>query len=178
MIRTVVAALDIASALLSLACITLILMPVVRKTLGRELIAITAAYFALGFLYQISLMIEWTSISGALDPYEDYLQFFQPFLLVFLLYSYVRGRAALDVNEEEKRHQILFNAIADAIFFLRKDPADGYYKCIDVKPGVMLNKSIVDGPYINERYAAVWAWENMGNLTERGRLMKEICASA
>ena len=52
------------------------------------------------------------------------------------------------------------------------------YKCIDVKPGVMLNKSIVDGPYINERYAAVWAWENMGNLTERGRLMKEICASA
>ena len=48
------------------------------------------------------------------------------------------------------------------------------YKCIDVKPGVMLNKSIIDDPYINERYAGVWSWENMGNRTERSRLMKEI----
>ena len=132
MIRTAVAALDIVSAVLSLACIFLIVIPVVRKTLSRELIAIAVAYFSVGLLYQISLVIEWTSITGALDPYEDYLQIFQPFLLVFLLYSYVRGRAAQDVNEEERRHQILFNAIADAIFFLRKDPRDGYYKCIDV----------------------------------------------
>jgi two-component system, cell cycle sensor histidine kinase and response regulator CckA len=131
-IRVIVATLDIISSVLSLACIALIIVPAVRKALGRELLAIAVTYLSVGLLYQISLVLEWTLMTAALDPYEDYLQFFQPFLLIFFLYSYVRGRAAQDVNEEERRHQILFNTSADAIFFLRKDPVDGNYKCIDV----------------------------------------------
>ena len=94
MIRGIVAALDITSSVLSLVCIVLIAAPAVRKALGRELFAITVTYLSVGLLYQLSLVVEWTSITAALDPYEDYLQFFQPFLLIFFLYSYVRGRAA------------------------------------------------------------------------------------
>ncbi len=132
MIQVIAAALDITSIVLSLVCITLIMIPAVRKAFGRELIAITVAYLSIGLLYQVALVIESMFTTDVLDPFEEYLQFFQPFLLVLFLYSYVRGRAAKDVSEEERRHQILFNTIADAIFFLKADPVDGVYRCIDL----------------------------------------------
>jgi len=172
MISVIVAALDITSVTLSLSCIVLIAIPSVRKVLGKELIAITITYLSVGLLYQISLVIEWTAMTDALDPYEDYLQFFQPFLLIFFLYSYVRGRAAQDVNEEERRHQILFNATADAIFFLRKDPVDGRYKCIDVNDRAVAIFGYAREEFLHKSLCELCVFDQKQQIGEKLRHLK------
>ena len=130
MITKIIASLDIVSAIALVVCVVLIMLPSARRVLGKEVRLAIGGYFLAGLFYQISITLEWTGITDALDPYEDYIQLFQPFLLVFFLYSFIRGRAAEDKSEEDKRHQVLFNASADAIFFLRIDK-DGAVSCLD-----------------------------------------------
>ena len=169
MITNIIATLDIVSVLALAACVILVLLPSARRALGKEVRLTIAAYFITGLFYQISIALEWTGITDSLDPYEDYIQLFQPFLLVFFLYSFIRGRAAKDKSEEEKRHQILFNASADAIFFLRIDQ-DGAVRCIDANQvavrifGYSRDEYMRDGLYercnpeaASQRYAEISA---------------------
>lgn len=127
-----IASLDLVSLLSLAICCVLISLPAARKALGKEVAVAMVLYFACGLFYQVSITLEWTGVTNVLDPYEDYIQLFQPLLLIFFLYSFTRGRAAADKSEEEKRHQMLFNASADAIFFQRIEGRDGNIRCIDV----------------------------------------------
>jgi len=48
------------------------------------------------------------------------------------------------------------------------------HKCLEIKAGGTFNHSIVNEPYLNERFEGIWAHENMADQAKRGRLTKEM----
>jgi peptide/nickel transport system substrate-binding protein len=48
------------------------------------------------------------------------------------------------------------------------------HKFLEAKPGAVFNLSMVDDPYMKERRAQVWAWENMENQALKTKLVHEM----
>lgn len=48
------------------------------------------------------------------------------------------------------------------------------HKFLEAKPGSIFNLSIVDDPYMNERLAEVWGWENMEDQPLKTKLVHEM----
>jgi PAS domain S-box-containing protein len=66
--------------------------------------------------YSFCLVLEWSSITQALDPFEDLIGALLPMCWGFLFYAFLQEMVARDLRKSEERFRRLFEQSNDAIF--------------------------------------------------------------
>ena len=67
-------------------------------------------------IYSLCLVLEWSSITDALDPLEDLIGALLPMCWGFLFYAFLQEMAARDLRKSEDRFRKLFGQSNDVIF--------------------------------------------------------------
>ena len=87
-----------------------------RVALQRGTKWVLIGLLSLLMFHSFSNVLEWSSISKALDPYEDYIQIMEPLFWGFFFYAFLQEIADKDLREREEKYRMLFNSGNDAVF--------------------------------------------------------------
>lgn len=68
---------------------------------------ITGAFFLLLAFHYLSNTLEWLGISAVLDPYEDYIELFEPAFIFFLFYIFLSEKSARALQESEEKYRLI-----------------------------------------------------------------------
>lgn len=66
---------------------------------------LVAAFLVISLLASISNLVEWTSVTDAMDKVEDFVEIFQAFLFGILIYTVYQNRLLETVQENETRYR-------------------------------------------------------------------------
>ncbi len=72
-------------------------------------------------LHATSNVLEWTGITVALDPFEDYFQIVEPLLWFFFAYTFLHYEETKKLRESEERYRALYEDLPDAAFLADVD---------------------------------------------------------
>lgn len=87
-----------------------------KRSLSRDSMLLLLAIAITSLLHSTSNVLEWSGISVALDPYEDYFQILIPILWFFFVYSFLRSQETEHLRESEERYRALYEHLPDAVF--------------------------------------------------------------
>ncbi|MBN2858617.1 MAG: PAS domain S-box protein [Candidatus Delongbacteria bacterium] len=87
-----------------------------------KLIVITL--FVLFVFHYVSNTLEWIGISEALDPYEDFIELFEPTFIFFLLYIFFSYISAQKLRDSEEKYRLIVENQTDLV--VKVDP-DGKF---------------------------------------------------
>jgi len=136
-----IAAFD-ALALLGTVVSLLLLVFGWRRTLTRNLRWILVTLLTIWAFHGVSNLLEWTGITSALDPHEDYVELIGPLLWFLFCYVFLQERAAHAYRESEERFKALFENSPDAVFLA--DPATGVILGANPASARLVNQSRED----------------------------------
>jgi len=75
---------------------------------------------ALTIFYHFCLVLEWSGITKALDPFEDFIGALLPMWWVFIFYAFLQNIMGGDLRESEKKFRNLIDTSPTAISIIRK----------------------------------------------------------
>jgi len=100
-----VVAIDAVALLASLTALALLLLRGGRIA-GRDIRVLLGVVLAVASFYRICLLTEWSGLSDALDPYEDFAGALMPMAWAFLLYAYIQQAATRALRDREQRMEL------------------------------------------------------------------------
>ena len=98
-----IALLDLTSLLLALASLTLALSA--RRGVLSELRWIVVLLLAVTSFDSVSNVLEWSRVTAALDPYEDYAQVAVPLLFLFAFHGMLQAASRVELGRGARRLQ-------------------------------------------------------------------------
>jgi len=89
--------------------------------IGNGIAGVLLLFITLGAIRNISNILEWSTITETLDPYEDYLEILIPVLWAVMLVL-VHQRSARKENEITRNNlDSFFNSVDDMLFVISRD---------------------------------------------------------
>jgi signal transduction histidine kinase len=76
-----------------------------KRALSRDVKLLTAGLFVFTSLYSFCLVLEWSGITSALDPFEDLIGALIPMWWAFIFYSFLQQIDSLDLRQSEEALQ-------------------------------------------------------------------------
>ncbi len=76
-------------------------------------------YLLVSLIMYISNFLEWSGITGTLEPFEDYLEVLVPVLLMAFGYTFIQHAAEERLRRSEARYRTLIESATDGILLLR-----------------------------------------------------------
>jgi len=70
---------------------------------------ILAVLLAVNLFHSLSNFLEWSGITNALDPYEDYIQILKPLLWFVLFYAFIQETSEKKLKRSEKKYREAYN---------------------------------------------------------------------
>ena len=93
-----------------------------KRALERDARFLLAGLLAVTLFHGFSNTLEWSGVTEALDPFEDFVQLLEPILWVFLFYAFLtavdiaeRKRAAEALRESEQNFRDLVENLLDGV---------------------------------------------------------------
>ena len=87
-----------------------------KGVLSRDSMLLLMGIAIAALLHSTSNVLEWSGITAAFDPYEDYFQLIEPILWFFFVYSFLRTKESEHLRESEERYRSLYEDLPDAVF--------------------------------------------------------------
>ena len=78
-----------------------------KRALGRDAKLLLAGLLALTLFRGFSNVLEWSGITQALDPFEDFIEILEPLLWCFFLYAFLQEIAEWDLRQSEERLRLV-----------------------------------------------------------------------
>ena len=83
-------------------------MILTRKDAGSPMyIKAAVIYFILLCFHYLSNSLEWLKISDALDPYEDFIELFEPYFLFVIMYLFIAEISGKSLKASEEKYRLL-----------------------------------------------------------------------
>ena len=83
--------------------------------LSKQLKITVLVFFAILIFHYISNALEWLNISSALDPYEDFIELFEPVFLFFIFYIYLAEKSNKALSNSEEKYRLLIENQTDLV---------------------------------------------------------------
>ncbi len=107
--------LDLIAFLLSLAVILLITTRKSRRLASDAWLPVMVR-LVVSSMYYVSLILEWSNITHALEPYENLIGAMKPMLWALLFYAIIQDKYRDDLRKSEERFRILVEQASDAMY--------------------------------------------------------------
>jgi PAS domain S-box-containing protein len=115
---------DLVTFLTSLVALIILLIGW-KCTLERDVKLLIAGLLICTLLYSFCLVLEWSGITSALDPFEDLIGALIPMWWAFLFYAILQQIAGLDLRQSEEKYRSLLDDVIDSsdvgLFILDSD---------------------------------------------------------
>jgi len=82
-----------------------------------------AALLGLSLFYAIDLWVEWTGLSMALEPFEDFTGALLPMMWAFVFYAFVKWSMTQDLRDSEENLRVTLASIGDAVIATTREGA-------------------------------------------------------
>ena len=92
-----------------------------RRRLDRDVMVLFAGLLALTTFRYVSNVLEWLSITAALDPIEDFVEILEPALWAMFLYAFVQHLASRRLRASERRYRTLVENVHLGIALIAPD---------------------------------------------------------
>ncbi len=112
---TFIALLDIVSAVLFVAAGVLVLLPR-RHPMSRELRGVVVVLVVAFLFGRVSNALQWSGLTQAIDPFEDFVQMAQPFLYFFIFFLMVSARRRAELTASEEKYRAITEQMLDIVF--------------------------------------------------------------
>ncbi len=112
-----------------------------RERFHRDIKYILITLIAVTLFRHVSNTLEWTAITSALDPYEDYVEIMEAMLWAGVFYAFVHDLARRKLQHSERLYRTLIENIDLGITLVNSD-----YEIVmtNAKHGVFFDKSPAD----------------------------------
>lgn len=121
-----IAVFDLINLLFSLAAL-IILLIFWKSALWNDTRSVLFGLLILVIFRSFSNFLEWSNITAALDPFEDFVELLEPLWWGLFLYAFLEGTTTRDVWESKKKYKTLVENLPQKIFI--KDNNSVYVSC-------------------------------------------------
>jgi len=84
-----------------------IFMVRIKKVKLPLFLNVTKILFLLLFFHYLSNSLEWLGISDILDPYEDFIELFEPYFLFMIVYLFIAEKSGESLKASEEKYRLL-----------------------------------------------------------------------
>ena len=144
----IVAVLDSINLLSSLAAL-IILFIFWKSALWNDTRSILFGLLILIAFRSSSNILEWSGITVALDPFEDFVELLEPLWWGFFLYAFLQETAKRNIKESKNKYKTLLENLPQKIFY--KDVNSVYVSCnenyakdLNINPSEIVGKNDSD----------------------------------
>ncbi|KAA0003066.1 MAG: PAS domain S-box protein, partial [Thermoplasmata archaeon] len=92
-----------------------------KHALGHNVKLLLAELLLLTLFCSFSNVLEWSGITNALDPFEDFVEILVPVLWCFLFYAFLQEMTEKDVRESGEKYRAIFEATGTATVIIEED---------------------------------------------------------
>ena len=110
-----VTVLDSINLLSSLAAL-IILFIFWKSALWNDTRSVLFGVLILVLFRSLSNVLEWSGITAALDPFEDFVELLEPLWWGFFLYAFLEGTTTRDLWDSKKKYKTLLENLPQKIF--------------------------------------------------------------
>lgn len=126
----------------------IILLKSWKRTIKRDIKLFFAGLLVFTTGYSFCLVLEWSGITKALDPFEDFLGALLPMWWAFLLYALLQEMVNRDQRESEEKYRNVVERANDGITIIQ----DGRIKFVNRFLAEMTGRTVeeVTGTYFTD----------------------------
>ncbi|MCK4786369.1 MAG: PAS domain S-box protein [Desulfobacteraceae bacterium] len=106
---------DLISFLASLTAL-IILLNGWKRAMVRDAKLLFIGLLAFTLVYSFCLFLEWSGITKALDPFEDFIGALVPMWWAFVFYFFLQEMAGHDLRQSEEKYRTILESIEDGYF--------------------------------------------------------------
>ena len=106
---------DLISFLASLTAL-IILLNGWKRAMVRDAKLLFIGLLAFTLVYSFCLFLEWSGITKALDPFEDFIGALVPMWWAFVFYFFLQEIAGHDLRQSEEKYRTILESIEDGYF--------------------------------------------------------------
>jgi PAS domain S-box-containing protein len=114
------AVFDIIALLATIAAL-IILVQGRQRALQRDSKVLFAGLFTLTMFLNLSNVLEWTGITGALDPFEDFIEILVPVLWFLIFYVFLQELATRELWRNTHYYRTLLDSLHEDIIVIDRD---------------------------------------------------------
>jgi PAS domain S-box-containing protein len=114
------AVFDIIALLATIAAL-IILVQGRQRALQRDSKVLFAGLFTLTLFLNLSNVLEWTGITGALDPFEDFIEILVPVLWFLIFYVFLQELATRELWRNTHYYRTLLDSLHEDIIVIDRD---------------------------------------------------------
>lgn len=92
-----------------------------KRALARDTKLILVGLLVVTLFHSLSNVLEWSGISAALDPFEDYIELTEPMLWFLFIYSFLQQQVVKGMRESQARFRNLYDNAPSAYFSIGMD---------------------------------------------------------
>ncbi|MBW6470703.1 MAG: PAS domain S-box protein, partial [Methanosarcinaceae archaeon] len=122
----IITVFDLMNLLVSLTAL-IILFILWKRALVGEIKYVLFGLLVLIIFRSLSNVLEWSGITTALDPFEDFVELLEPLWWGFFLYAFLQESAKINLQESKNKYKTLFENLPQKIF--NKDVNSVYVSC-------------------------------------------------
>ena len=120
-----------------------------KRTLNTDLKYVLFGLLILFIFHSSSNVLQWSGITAAFDPYEDFVELLEPLWWGIFLYAFLQEIATKDLRVSKKKYKTLLENLPQKIFV--KDENLVYVSCnenyardLNIKPDDIIGKTDYD----------------------------------
>ena len=143
-----ITAFDSINLLASLTAL-IILIILWKRVLDSEIKYVLFGLLTLIIFRSLSNVLEWSGITVAFDPFEDFVELLEPLWWGFFLYAFLQETAKRSMQESKNKYKILLENLPQKIF--HKDVNSVYVSCnenyakdLNIEPNEIVGKTDYD----------------------------------